>query len=197
MTFAYLHRSPFLTDDYGPAGGWCWIRLRKDQLTRGMIMSLVFFYIPLWVAVVYNLRTYMKVVEFLREYLDERLDQKLVRRISLFPMILVVCWSFATIDKFYNFFGKKKFILTALHIAFSCMQGLLNAIVYGMNKTIQLVLQESFAEKCPCIPPPRQDPTGSTNESPLLELQERPTRKSSSIQIKRESELQRELLYFQ
>jgi hypothetical protein len=187
---------PFLTGDYGPAGGWCWIRLKDQGYTRGVLMYLIFFYIPLWVAVIYNITNYIAVTRFLREYLEHKVDSQMIRRISLYPLILVVCWMIPTINKLYNFFGKKVFLLNLLHVFFSCLQGLLNALAYGMNKGVQSLLLGTLNHYCPCIVNQFCPITRS------LDMRHDPAdenvRKEStgSIHLKREDELRQELLYY-
>lgn len=52
--------APWFDGAYGPSGGWCWI-VEAKQYWRALQ-----FYIPLWVVIVYNAVTYVRVVRLLR-----------------------------------------------------------------------------------------------------------------------------------
>jgi hypothetical protein len=126
-------------------------------------MRFIQFYIPLWFAIIYNFKIYLQVIAFLKTYCERDTNHFLIRRLRLYPLILVICWSWATINRLYNFVGKEVFILNFLHIFFGSLQGFLNACVYGLTKSVRLTVKEFIWEKW----------YGKPIEDPNLEIEER------------------------
>jgi len=124
---------PLLTDDFGQSGSWCWIKRSNVSL----FWRFFEFYIPLWWAIVYNAYTYYKVIQFLKQEMQENVDDRLIKRFMLYPLILVFCWMFATINRINTLFFKESLTLNILHRLFGSLQGILNAIIYGMNQNVR------------------------------------------------------------
>jgi len=78
---------------------------------------------------------------------------KQMRRIGLFPLILVGCWMFATINRIYEMFdGSPVYGLYALQVLSSSLSGLLNALVYGMMPSVRGAWSRVL-EKWPVVGP--------------------------------------------
>ena len=62
----------------------------------------------------------------------------MVRRLRLYPLILVFCWTFATVNRLQNVVDptNPQFMLYLLHVSTRSLQGILNAVVYGFNSHV-------------------------------------------------------------
>jgi len=137
---------PFTTNSYGDSGGWCWI---PDE-TRNIPWVVITFYGPLWVIIAFNIYAYFSVIQKIKAQLNmfsgkEESSRQLVKKLKFYPIILVVCFLVATIDRIYNFihFGEPNYILTIIAGFFICLTGILNAIVYGLTYAVQQQLRRA------------------------------------------------------
>ena len=63
---------------------------------------------------------------------------KSMRRLGTFPLILVGCWFFATVNRVYELFdAPPSLLLYVLQVVTSSLMGLLNALVYGMAPSVR------------------------------------------------------------
>jgi hypothetical protein len=77
---------------------------------------------------------------------------KLIKRLKFYPMILIVCWIFGTINRVYLFVAPNdpQAWLTILHVFFGSINGLFNAIVYGISGPVKVLIVKTC---CPCFAP--------------------------------------------
>jgi len=68
---------------------------------------------------------------------------KIMSRIKWYPALLIVCYTFATINRIYNIFGSPLFSLTVLHFVGIRFRGFFNSILYGFNPAVQSALTNS------------------------------------------------------
>ena len=109
-------------------------------------MRIIQFYLPLWIAFTYNLYCYFKVVKQIRNYVSGTLELRFISRLKYYPLVLVFCWTFATINRLYTFFADENITLTILHITFGGLQGFINALVYGCTTSVRQECGQRF--KC-------------------------------------------------
>lgn len=107
-------------------------------------MRFVQFYVPLWIALAFNLYAYIKVVRFIKKYISTTLEIRFIHRLKYYPLVLVFCWTFATINRIYNIFGHEIMFLTFMHHTLGGLQGLLNALVYGTNDQVKQIWKEKL-----------------------------------------------------
>jgi hypothetical protein len=148
---------PLTTQAYGDTGGWCWLQ-------SGTGWRYVQFYIVLWAAVAYN--TYVYVSVYKKLSLAAGKSNKMINRIKFYPLVLVVCWTFATIDTLVETFTGGAFILwlQGLHIFFSTSQGAANAIVYGLTPAVQKHIQAALSGDEVVAEGPAQEPETQEEE---------------------------------
>jgi hypothetical protein len=144
---------PLTTDSYGNTVGWCWID-PEDNEAAGQTWRLLLFYLPLWSAIGFNAYVYYIVSRAIGELFGRSKSaggtaisrweippkyEKLIRRLRMYPLILVFCWFFATINRVQNLFapGDPSFALFFVTALFRGMQGMLNALVYGFNPLVR------------------------------------------------------------
>ncbi|CAL9109281.1 unnamed protein product [Musa hybrid cultivar] len=139
--------------DYGRPGAWCW----TEPARSGKASHLITFYVPLWSAILYNGFTYFQVNRTLSNATrmavalseqpnqsDMRAEKKAFNRWGYYPLILIGSWSFATINRLYDFSSPdhKIFWLSFLDVGFAGLMGLFNSIAYGLNSSVRRAVNE-------------------------------------------------------
>lgn len=147
----------FFFVQYGNAGFWCWIPNGGFSLS---IWRFILFYIPLWMAVMYNIATYATISSqlssLLRLSVERRSRQRSssqsqsyinmdsenppnqtttiklhhLRRLLYFPLVLAWSWGFGSLNRLMNLIGLNWYPLDFLAVTFGGLQGFLNAVVY-------------------------------------------------------------------
>ncbi|KAG6521375.1 hypothetical protein ZIOFF_018491 [Zingiber officinale] len=140
--------------DYGQQGAWCWT---EPGRTGKKVAHLITFYGPLWGAILYNGFTYYQVNHTLNNATrmavalserpnqsDLRADRKAFNRWGYYPLILIGSWSFATINRAYDFINPNHriFWLSFLDVGFAGLMGLFNSIAYGLNSSVRRAIAE-------------------------------------------------------
>ncbi|CAG9331360.1 unnamed protein product [Blepharisma stoltei] len=154
---------PLTTNSYGKARfGECWIVIDDDR-TNGIVWQLFQFYLPLWLGFIFNASCYYKVRHFVKVMmmhvqndLDDAVKQqklKLISRLKYYPLALIFCWFFATIDQIYLYsnYDDPSFGLALLDVSFGSSQGLLNALIYGLNPVVMNAFMKSLHQCMPCV----------------------------------------------
>ena len=145
---------PFITDSYGDAQGWCWIRDDGDQYIWGVIWRVVCFYLPLFVVITYNTFALTKVIKEINQefaYMGEESGAKsFAYRLTLYPVVLIVSYSIVFIKRIFDFLNPDdpNYVLTVIATVTMCMTGTLNAFVYGFTETVR----EAIKRKLCCKP---------------------------------------------
>ena len=136
---------PLAQEKYGEAQGWCWIQTNGDYYVQGTIWRVVTFYLPLWLVIIFNSFVYYKIIKNVKKDVnllgsDSELAQKLIQKLRMYPLILIFCYTLATINRIYDFCQPKSinFWLAFLAGVMMCLSGLLNAVVYGLTDTVRL-----------------------------------------------------------
>jgi len=87
---------------FGINGHWCWIKEEKNYYILG-------YYILIWVYIISNITliilSYRRVKKNQRRnsYVEEdeiEGEISLIKRMSIFPIMLFICWIFPTVDRF-------------------------------------------------------------------------------------------------
>lgn len=158
---------------YGASGSWCWI--------RGMYPGWVFsvFYLPLWAAMTFNCFAHVRIKRRLEAMsaggalvgTDAATTAKLalvMERLKYYPFVLLVVWLPASISRIVEASaGRQFFGLLLFHRIFSSSQGLLNALAYGLSRTVREALHADLHSRCPgCVPPPPQQLTDAAVTEP-------------------------------
>lgn len=141
---------PIVTNQFGKAGAWCWIKETEESRVWASILRMIEFYIPLWIAIIFNTVILYKASRKLKKIVSTTVEKRFAMRLRLYPMILIICWTFGTINRFYNMAGKDSAVLNILHIAFGGLQGFFNALVYGMTNTIRMMYYKKCANSWLC-----------------------------------------------
>ena len=117
---------------YGAASVWCWIE-RKSDLER-----FLFFYIPLWIAMVYTtivmfliVRSVEKTTASAQTESSERIVHDTRMQGVLYCASFLVTWMFGTIDRLVEAANIDSPLLEWLHVLMVPLQGFFNSMVYG------------------------------------------------------------------
>jgi len=161
IVFTFL---PFTTHSYGRSEGWCWISIGDQEINYnfdenekefhfGNLWRLVCYYIPLWIVIVYNSVVYYKLVKSIKEELRSVTDQidssGVLKKLMLYPLILILCQTPVTIYRVLAFFitNKEITLLAIISGILAIMNGFFNAIIYGFTPGVRSAI------KLRCCPP--------------------------------------------
>jgi hypothetical protein len=135
-----LSVGPLLTNSYGPAGAWCWMDLRDNSDTVGLLWAII-IYVFHWLNIIFNFIAIVKAIQYfnIRAFEVREQNEKeanFLRNycivLKFFPIILIICWLPATTNRLYNFItDDENVILYSFHAFFSSFQGFLNSLVYS------------------------------------------------------------------
>lgn len=135
---------PLLTDGYGPSPWWCWIKITEENYYIDQIWRGVCLYIPLWCVIVFNFYVYIRLIEFIysmRDYTQDRMYRlKLIGKLRLYPVVLLVCYLFATCNRMLEFLLAKEgpsFWIAMMGAVISNLSGFINALVYGFTPAVR------------------------------------------------------------
>ncbi|XP_071798279.1 cyclic AMP receptor-like protein A isoform X1 [Asterias amurensis] len=142
-TALFVSLLPFIGDNYGPAGAWCWI---KEEATAWRFFV---WYGPLFIIIIATFIMYSYIIYVLNKKVKswqgtyepeiERNRQILkaeIRPLQAYPFIYLALSVFPLINRIQNAAkpGQPVFALVILHALTSPLQGLVNAVVYGMDR---------------------------------------------------------------
>ncbi|CAM9883270.1 unnamed protein product [Ectocarpus sp. 6 AP-2014] len=158
---------PFTTDSYGSTGSWCWIETNPgSDVDVGTMWRYLVLYCPLWAAIVFNIKVYVRIFSVVRRFSTEIAGDasavgpsaeqqtrmtKFSKRLVWYPAVLIASWTFATINRIQNAVDPDHpvFGLFLLHTSLVAFQGFFNALVYGSTDAVKAsVVQELLVERC-------------------------------------------------
>lgn len=163
---------PWTTNDYGPAGVWCWIESAGAWGNRWRFIS---FYIPLLVITLGQLVIYS--VAFYSAYkisghsFKQTLScgssptqfQIIMRQLLVYPIVFFVVWACPVLDRIQNWMHPNEEIpmLVFMHALTAPLFGFYNSIFYAYDmsllKAIQAAFQRNHICQCCCGPNILQD----------------------------------------
>ncbi len=137
---------PLITDSYesyDDSSYWCWIK--SDEKLSSRIWQGLVLYVPLWSVILFNIFCYLRIIQALNLQIDfistdENYKTQLLRRLKLYPAILIVCYlpsSWYRFEQWIHWEENGSMILPTIALGMSTLVGFLNSIVYGMNPTVQ------------------------------------------------------------
>lgn len=148
---------PGLVGAYGHAGAWCWI---TEDFVAWRFMQ---FYVPTWAAVGFNAWIYYMVLQQVNRMARREIRTsagtqaakqdsqmlRVIRRLRFYPLILVVVWFWGTVNRLVEAFsGESVFWLFVLQKTFSSMQGMLNALAYGLTAGVRQEVSKILPNCC-------------------------------------------------
>lgn len=116
-----------------------------------MILEFFYFYFILWIGFIYNSITIYLVIKSLKNVGITSEEQSWVFKLRFYPLILIICWGWASIQfisELISWNNKNRMWLLFLHVFFSSLQGLFNAILYGLNGSVKKILKFNL---CKCF----------------------------------------------
>ncbi|CAG9320960.1 GCR1_1 [Blepharisma stoltei] len=138
---------PWIGDFYGPSNGWCWIvhdKGNEGYHTYLICLKLALFYIPLWLVIIYNFAVYMKIIRKLQEnegsfHEHTNIRRVLIMKLRLYPLVLMVCQGPVSVFRLFSFSdeGYAPFELVLLSGIGICINGFLNAVIYGLTRQVR------------------------------------------------------------
>eukprot|EP00698_Gefionella_okellyi_P011695 TRINITY_DN3100_c0_g1_i1.p1 TRINITY_DN3100_c0_g1~~TRINITY_DN3100_c0_g1_i1.p1 ORF type:complete len:440 (+),score=51.64 TRINITY_DN3100_c0_g1_i1:162-1481(+) len=134
---------PLATDSYGSAGAGCW--LKSDNV--GALWRFFQFYFFLWSVFIIQIVMYLLIFREVRNSVNVfgGATGNAVKRMGLYPLILIICYSWATVNRIQNYIAPDTplFWLYLLHVLFEDMVGLFNAFAYGSQRILRDELRDA------------------------------------------------------
>ena len=140
VTSILLTFLPFITNSYGVAGAWCWLNTKNLDDSDAWLWSMG-IYIFHWCNIVFNIFAVCKTIKYFKirafEIEEDNQEQSNFLKnfcivLKFFPIILIICWVPATINRIYLFAtGIENTFLYTIHAFSSSLIGFLNALVYS------------------------------------------------------------------
>jgi len=138
----FLSILPFFTNSYGDADGWCWIsKYRNHSSVWGTVWRMGCFYIPLWITIVFIVIIYKKTLRVLDR------SAETFKRMRWYPMVLVVTYFFATVDRVWQMFREANYTLSMFRVLFVSLAGLFNVLIYGLTPAVKDKLRSCLHNK--------------------------------------------------
>lgn len=131
---------PVFTQSYGELDHIkCWI---KDRT-----ILIITFYIPLWCVFASTVFFIVSAIFKLKRLpINSHFTSKLIYKISLFPLIMFICWTPSSI---YRVLNSDTVYLEILTYVLVPLQGVLNPIAYGLiNEKIEKKMKAFFGWNC-------------------------------------------------
>jgi len=69
-----------------------------------------------------------------KQIIDSNDELKFIKRLRFYPLVLIVCYLWGSVNRIYVFFDDEIEWIVALHLFFGGLMGFLNSLVYGLNK---------------------------------------------------------------
>lgn len=146
---------PFTTESYGEAQGWCWIAASQGSLWLGTMWRVLAFYGPLWLVVPFNIYSYARVIRAIRVHSGSALSESvqvrntIIRRLRFYPIVLLICFTPVTIKRIYDFIDptEANIYLGIVSASMMCLNGLCNALVYGLTDSVRDALAQCVAPR--------------------------------------------------
>jgi hypothetical protein len=134
-----------MTGHNGPSGFICFIAL-FDYNPKEMAYTII-FYAWTWLIILFNCFFIIKVMNLLKSELkdDQNLVDKYSNKLKLYPLVQIISFIPATINRIYNMCtNNDNFTLTLIQCIFDNSDGLMFAFVYGFNNTVRGAISDSF-----------------------------------------------------
>ena len=145
---------PNFTKAYGPASVWCWI---SKAATFGNGFRFVSFFVPFYVAWFVVIVCYIwisRVAALAYAHMrdeDKERSQRQLARLRWYPIIFVVLYIPATINRVYNWLSQDDiFLLFLFQVLTAPSVGFVNSIAYGLDTEVRHRIANSFIRRGMC-----------------------------------------------
>ena len=165
----FIATIPLMANSYEDTGGWCWISGRG---AGGTAQRLFLFFFPVWTAIGFNCFVYYKVIRLVQLVTRFQMDEarpetyptvggaagrtggqsdrskmlSAINRLRFYPLVLIGCWFFPTINRLQNFADPENPVvwLACVSVGLSSLNGFFNALVYGFTPGVRHALRKSL-----------------------------------------------------
>lgn len=178
---------PLALDAYGYKNYICWIQNDNNKIEVAMI--LLEFYIPLWITFLYFFFVICSSMTKDRRKLNQK-QIKIFYMIKLYPITLLICWIWGTIDMISEVANSDNNILKIFHVFFGGIQGFINSIFFFNTIEVKYIMKTQLCSMLPCFYNKRsrsykhklqEDPNESRDEN--IESQEQKSNNQELVEI--------------
>jgi len=172
---------PLINDHYGPAGAWCWISKQSDNSVAWRFAT---YYIPVYVCIIGLFVVYSYIFITIRRQIkrwdgmysaeaerSKALMKEDIKPLMWYPVVYLLTTICPLIHRIHNAVSSKpNFTLLLLQVIFSPLVGVLNAVVFGMDREtlnrlnltqMKVAFMQHSGAKKPLV---REYPVGETTE---------------------------------
>jgi len=150
-----LTLGPLFNRAFGPSTAWCWLNTRDLNNNAAWAWSLVIFSF-IWANIIFNFVSIIKSITYFQirsiEIEDSKKEESEFLKnysfmLRIFPMVLIICWIPATVDKIFTLAqGKHNVVSSTFHGLFTGLQGFFNACVYSYY--YRVLFKQVFCCQC-------------------------------------------------
>ena len=135
---------PGIFDIISDKGDWCGVDLYyKGDYSIFFVIYVVILYSLTWICIIWNIFVTWKIYFILKDKLDD--DNKgLINKIRLYPVILILVFAPASINYALYIFNQINVAFNTFAYCILASNGLLNALVYGLNKEVKCLIKGMF-----------------------------------------------------
>lgn len=132
-------------DEYASRLGWCWL---KNDLYK-----IILLYVPLWLIIILNSIIYMIVIRKVKSEFEvykeiNSLGKSIIRKLRMYPILLIVSFTPVTILRIFETINQSHSEnLVIISGIFTCLNGFLNAMVYGCTRQVRELVFTSQAPR--------------------------------------------------
>lgn len=159
----FLALLPLITNSYGEAGPWCWIKASDDKVVEGNIWRFSIFYAPLWICFIFICYFYFDIHRAVMRHASFGSSSKLEKfsqKLKYYPLVFLAAWTLAFSLRIHNWVTDDSYNFELLILQSSIgngsfIQAIGNALVYGYTPLVRehwLELKEEIAQKKSCAP---------------------------------------------
>eukprot|EP01091_Cochliopodium_minus_P006996 TRINITY_DN1693_c8_g1_i1.p1 TRINITY_DN1693_c8_g1~~TRINITY_DN1693_c8_g1_i1.p1 ORF type:complete len:307 (-),score=61.33 TRINITY_DN1693_c8_g1_i1:55-975(-) len=123
----------------------------QNWCTLPGVYEYLYWFGPLSISFLTNIVLYILILNKVKKLSLQNFRVSIIRRILLYLIVFFICWVWDFVDHIMSSFKCDYFPFFILEVFFSPLQGLLNAIVYGVSKSREtnqstFVVNESESE---------------------------------------------------
>jgi hypothetical protein len=111
---------------FGLNGHWCWF---SKEISRNIG---IIYYIILWSfmisEIIFLFLSHKKVNYYIKTNLrtEEQIynEQSLIKKVTVFPVLLIICWIFPTIERIFMYYSERQFPIEIISITIILFLGI-------------------------------------------------------------------------
>jgi hypothetical protein len=138
-----------MVEYYEKGSVWCWIN--ADKSSKNKALSLIAFYIPYLLVVLFDLFICFKIRAFLKNCTDcgevFQLKQAAMKKFVFYPIILIICYAPVFIHRYFFRLGTEKQVFDLIAIVGNYFIGFAFFLIYAFTRSVRKTVYNFFSPK--------------------------------------------------